>query len=248
MRNVPHAGAPRATQANALRHPRSRLAASSVHQQRRTNHWRDAGDGISDESESRSLRLLPRRCQFRHRRNHPAEYRLTIAVCDLPHSAGEIDFDASILGAHVAPTASSLLSGLVVNITKVQNGTAGSAPVVSFTVQNNSGNGYLVRPGSSRSPWPAHNRLRIHEFWKRRYDAGYVTESAPKQLAMVAATACIPSPTLSSAATARTQSGRSAAYRNVFAGTPQSQTIEYGAPNKVVYFSVDGSPVADRRT
>ena len=60
------------------------------------------------------------------------------ATCHIPQ--GEIDFDASIKGAHVAPTASSLLSGLVVNITKVANGTAGSLPVVSFTVQDSSAN------------------------------------------------------------------------------------------------------------
>src|SRR5208282_1450283 len=34
----------------------------------------------------------------------------------------------------------------------------------------------------------------------------------------------------------------------VLAGTTAQQSITYGAPNKVVYFSVDGSPVADRRT
>jgi len=34
----------------------------------------------------------------------------------------------------------------------------------------------------------------------------------------------------------------------VLSGTPSQQSIEYGAPNKVVYFSVDGSTVADRRT
>jgi OmcA/MtrC family decaheme c-type cytochrome len=34
----------------------------------------------------------------------------------------------------------------------------------------------------------------------------------------------------------------------VLAGTPAQQSIEYGAPNPVVYFSVDGSPVVDRRT
>jgi OmcA/MtrC family decaheme c-type cytochrome len=34
----------------------------------------------------------------------------------------------------------------------------------------------------------------------------------------------------------------------VLAGTTSQQSIEYGAPNKVVYFSVDGSTVAPRRT
>ncbi|HWB96565.1 MAG TPA: hypothetical protein VG672_07685, partial [Bryobacteraceae bacterium] len=34
----------------------------------------------------------------------------------------------------------------------------------------------------------------------------------------------------------------------VLKGTTAQQSIQYGAPNKVAYFSVDGSPVADRRT
>jgi OmcA/MtrC family decaheme c-type cytochrome len=33
----------------------------------------------------------------------------------------------------------------------------------------------------------------------------------------------------------------------VLAGTTSQQSIEYGAPNKVVYFSVDGAPVVTRR-
>src|SRR5262249_16811178 len=60
------------------------------------------------------------------------------STCHIPQ--GEIDFDASIKGAHAAPTSSSLLTGLAVNISKVQNGMAGSAPVVSFTVHDQSGN------------------------------------------------------------------------------------------------------------
>jgi len=72
--------------------------------------------------------------------NHPGGPQVDDNQChDCRIPQGELDFDASIKGAHVAPTASSLLTGLAVSITKVQNGTAGSAPVVSFTVQDGSG-------------------------------------------------------------------------------------------------------------
>ena len=67
--------------------------------------------------------------------NHPGGIQpddTQCANCHIPQ--GELDFDASIMGAHVAPTSSSLLSGLTVSITNVQNGAAGSAPVVTFTV------------------------------------------------------------------------------------------------------------------
>ena len=139
------------------------------------NHRRHPGDRISDQSDSRRLRRLPRQCQFRHRRQSPGRHtgrrQPMCSTCHIPQ--GEIDFDASILGAHVAPTASSLLSGLAVNITKVQNGTAGSAPVVTFTVLNNAGAGiplsaagfHFVHHGRT------HHRLRIHQFRQRRHNA-----------------------------------------------------------------------------
>src|SRR5205807_9185984 len=59
-------------------------------------------------------------------------------TCHIPQ--GEIDFDASIKGGHVIPTESKMLSGLIVDITKVGNSTAGSKPVVSFVVKDSGGN------------------------------------------------------------------------------------------------------------
>jgi OmcA/MtrC family decaheme c-type cytochrome len=61
------------------------------------------------------------------------------STCHIPQ--GELDFDASIKGGHLVPTDSKNLSGLVVNLTNVTNGTAGSKPVVTFTVQDGSGSG-----------------------------------------------------------------------------------------------------------
>ncbi len=60
------------------------------------------------------------------------------STCHIPQ--GELDFDASIKGGHVIPTESSLLGGLMVKITKVSNGTAGSKPVVAYTIQDGAGN------------------------------------------------------------------------------------------------------------
>ncbi len=59
-------------------------------------------------------------------------------ACHIPQ--GEIDFDASIKGAHVPPTESSLLGGIVVAITQISNGTAGSNPVVAYTIKDGAGN------------------------------------------------------------------------------------------------------------
>src|SRR5205807_1090927 len=60
------------------------------------------------------------------------------ANCHIPQ--GEIDFDASIKGGHVIPAESSLLGGLAVAIAKISNGTAGSKPVVAYTIKDDAGN------------------------------------------------------------------------------------------------------------
>ena len=72
--------------------------------------------------------------------NHPAGPQVSdnqCATCHIPQ--GELDFDASIKGAHLVPEDSSSLKGLVLGITKVENGTAGRQPTVTFTVKDKSG-------------------------------------------------------------------------------------------------------------
>ncbi|MGH9646920.1 MAG: OmcA/MtrC family decaheme c-type cytochrome, partial [Bryobacteraceae bacterium] len=101
------------------------------------------------------------------------------ATCHIPQ--GEIDFDASIKGAHVAPTASSLLSGLVVNITKVANGTAGSLPVVSFHVQDGGSNPVaLSKLGSISFTMAGPTTDYGYTNFGVASTPGYVTESAAK--------------------------------------------------------------------
>lgn len=59
-------------------------------------------------------------------------------TCHKPQ--GDSDFDASIAGAHVVPTFSASLDGVVTAITSVANATAGNRPVVSFTIKDRRGN------------------------------------------------------------------------------------------------------------
>jgi OmcA/MtrC family decaheme c-type cytochrome len=59
------------------------------------------------------------------------------SICHIPQ--GELDFDASIKGAHLVPEDSTNLKGLVFQIQKVENGFAGQKPRVTFTVKDNSG-------------------------------------------------------------------------------------------------------------
>src|SRR5205823_3427528 len=61
------------------------------------------------------------------------------ANCHIPQ--GELEFDASILGAHTIPDQSATITGLNFTLVKVVNGGAGQKPSVTFTVRDNSGNG-----------------------------------------------------------------------------------------------------------
>jgi OmcA/MtrC family decaheme c-type cytochrome len=188
--------------------------------------------------------------------NHPGGIQnddVECANCHIPQ--GEIDFDASILGAHVAPTASSLLNGLAVSITQVQNTAAGSAPVVSFTVQDKNGDAVPLSALGSISFTMAGptTDFGYTSFGSNVTTPGYVTESAAKAACGADGT-CMYTFTHSIPATATgtyaigVEARRTDTVAELVNGTTSQVGITYGAPNKVVYFSVDGSPVADRRT
>lgn len=58
---------------------------------------------------------------------------------DCHTSTATMDFDASIPGAHVVPNNSASLPGIVAQIQKVDNATAGNAPTVTFKVTDKAG-------------------------------------------------------------------------------------------------------------
>jgi OmcA/MtrC family decaheme c-type cytochrome len=61
--------------------------------------------------------------------------------CKQCHSATATqDFDLSVPGAHMVPNNSKSLPGLVTQVMKVENATAGQAPIVTFKVTDKAGN------------------------------------------------------------------------------------------------------------
>jgi OmcA/MtrC family decaheme c-type cytochrome len=187
--------------------------------------------------------------------NHPGGPQFDdneCATCHIPQ--GEIDFDASIKGAHVAPTASSLLSGITVNITSIKGGMAGTAPTVVFTMVNTAGAGIPLTVPTSISATMAGPTT---DFGYTSFGPdttttpGYVTESMAKGATcdnngncQYTFTHAVPA-----AATGTYAIGIEARRTDVvLAGTTSQQSITYGTPNPVAYFSVDGTPVAARRT
>jgi len=189
--------------------------------------------------------------------NHPGGIQnddTQCANCHVPQ--GEMDFDASIKGAHVAPTASILLAGLSVKITNVQKGTAGTAPVVTFTVLDSKGNPVPLSALSSLSLTMA-GPTSDYGYTSFGSDTtatpGYVTESATKTAVCAANGTCtytfthvVPAGATGTYAVG-IESERSQTVPELKSGATVQTAITVGTPNPVAYFSVDGSTVTPRR-
>ena len=184
--------------------------------------------------------------------NHPGGPQFDDTQCATCHIPQGTDFDASILGAHVVPTSSSLLSGLNVTITKVTGGTAGTAPTVYFTVMNNAKAPVPLSQLSSISFTMAGptSDYGYTIFGTNTSTPGYVTESAAKASCdnngncIYTFTNIVPAGSIGTYAIG----AEARETQNLFVDTAGEQSITYGAPNVVAYFSVDGSKVAARRT
>jgi OmcA/MtrC family decaheme c-type cytochrome len=174
--------------------------------------------------------------------------------CHIPQ--GELEFDASIMGAHTVPTQSATAPGINLTIVKVDNGVAGKAPTVTFTIRDNSKNGISMADMTGGS-----NRLALvmagptsdygyTSFGSDVATPGYVSENP------VPTAKCSPDGTCTYTFTHSIPAKATGTYAmgiegrrglTLLSGTTQQQTTEYGAINKVSYFSVDGSPVTPRR-
>ena len=175
--------------------------------------------------------------------------------CHIPQ--GELEFDASILGAHTIPDQSKTITGLNFTLTKVTNGAAGQKPTVTFTVKDNAGNPI---PMSKFATSPASLSLTMAgptsdygytSFGSDVTTPGYVTESVVTAASCGSDGTC--TYTFSHAVPAKATGtyavgieGRLSA--TLLAGTVIQMTTNYGGKNQVIYFSVDGTPLQARRT
>jgi OmcA/MtrC family decaheme c-type cytochrome len=198
--------------------------------------------------------------------NHPGGIQsddTQCANCHIPQ--GETPFDASIMGAHIVTTDTKetypqnpdpLLAGLNLAITSVTNTSAGQAPTVNFTVKDDSGNGVALSTlgflqFTMAGPSTDYGYTNFGS--GTASTPGYVTESAIKaNCSSSGACAYTFTHSIPAGATGTYAIGgetRTTVMVPVLSGGATTQTsVEYGATNPVVYFSVDGSTVAPRRT
>jgi len=185
--------------------------------------------------------------------NHPGGPQLSdnqCATCHIPQ--GELEFDASVKGAHVVPEDSTSLSGLIFEIKTLESGLAGQKPRVTFTVKDNKGatvplskldNVSFVMAG------PAADYCYT-SFEPDVTTPGYVSESATTVAQCGSDGVCTYTfnhavPASAHGTFAIGMEGRRT--ETLLPGTTTQMDVQYGADNKVTYFSVDGTPVALRR-
>jgi OmcA/MtrC family decaheme c-type cytochrome len=177
------------------------------------------------------------------------------AGCHIPQ--GELEFDASIKGAHVYPQESTANPGLVLKITKVDNGQAGKTPTVTFTVKDFKGNPYTMAQltgGSNRLGLVMAGPTSDYGYTSFGSDVatpGYVAENPVPTAKCDGSGTCTYTFTHAIPAKATGSYSIGIEGRLTFTINPNtvlSQSVNYGADNNVVTFSVDGSPLVQRRT
>lgn len=194
--------------------------------------------------------------------NHPGGFQMDDTQCTNCHIAkGENPFDASITGAHVVPadTAQSypqnpdtLITSVNIHITGITNTLAGQKPVVAFTIKDVNSKPLALSALEDLSFTMAGptTDYGYTGFGSDVTTPGYVTEDGT-------AGTCDSNSNCTytflhavpAKATGTFAIGvESERLENVLANTTSAQQVESGTPNQVVYFSVDGSPVAPRRT
>ena len=172
------------------------------------------------------------------------------ANCHIPQ--GELDFDASVKGGHVIPAESAMLSGVTVALTKVANNMAGQKPVVTFSLlDKNKAPLAPSRLGSlSFTMAGPTSDYGYTKFGSDVTTPGYVTESALTTSTCGADGTCTYTFTHAVPADAKGSYSIGVEARRsetLLAGTTKQMAVTYGAVNKVISFSVDGSVLAPRR-
>jgi OmcA/MtrC family decaheme c-type cytochrome len=179
---------------------------------------------------------------FASGKNHagglPVQDDKLCSQCHTPQ--GENEFDASVVGAHTIPLNSQDLGGVLAKLQRVDNGTAGSHPTVTFS---------LLDKASKPVVASAMNRLTLVLAGPTTDYSTAISEDARKAsggangIYTYTFAAAIPN------GAKGTFSVGVEGYKNVILqpNTVKQQTVRDAIQNQVINFSVDNSPVALRR-
>ena len=175
------------------------------------------------------------------------------AQCHIPQ--GELEFDASIKGAHVVPQESATAPGIVITLVKVDNGAAGKLPTITFTLKDSAG-----KPIDPATLVTSPNKISFvlagptkdygYTTFTGVTTPGYVSEAAAALSKCGQDGTCTYTFTHAIPADAKGSYAIGVEARRALVllpGTVKQISTQYGAANKVIYFSVDGSPVVKRR-
>jgi OmcA/MtrC family decaheme c-type cytochrome len=159
------------------------------------------------------------------------------AGCHTPQ--GELEFDASIKGAHTIPTLSRELKGTVFELADMKDTVAGKNPTVTFTMKDNAGN-----PITDISKM----RVRIQLGGPASDYSTAISEDLSKAKGSGGTYTWTFVNAIPADAKGTWVMGLEA-YRTVtiMAGTAKQQDVRDAALNKQYYISVDGSAVTPRR-
>lgn len=172
---------------------------------------------------------------------HPAGPAFNDNQCATCHTQkGESDFDASITGAHMVPTMSTLLSGIQFTIEAVDNASPGKNPIVTFTVKDRDGKPVNVAQMTNARVYMAGPTTDIPSYVREDVRASTGPGDGRYFYTFAAA---IPADARGS-----WQFGIEG-YRNtdLFAGTTKARTVRDVGTNKVLAVTVDGTPTQKRR-
>ncbi|MDR3718599.1 MAG: OmcA/MtrC family decaheme c-type cytochrome [Bryobacteraceae bacterium] len=195
--------------------------------------------------------------------NHKGIVQKDDSNCAMCHIAeGDLPFDASIKGAHINPAALNAdelywVPGMIFGSLQVQNGVAGKAPTITFTLKDKAGNGIALSelatsPGRLAAvlAGPASD-YGYTSFGSDQTTNGYISETVTSGGSCDGSGNCTYTfkhaiPANATGTYSIGLEGRRALV--ILPGTVSQQSTDYGAHNLVAYFSVDSSPVAVRRT
>jgi OmcA/MtrC family decaheme c-type cytochrome len=161
------------------------------------------------------------------------------AGCHIPK--GEIEFDASILGAHTIPRMSTMLPGVVFQLVRIDDAAPGKNPTVTFTIKDKAGNPLKASQLT---------RLTLYMAGPNTDITTYISEAALTALGPGDGTHywTFARPLPANAKGSWTLAIEGRAEVKLLEGTKQETLVRDTGLNQQMAFSVDGSKPVPRRT